>query len=143
MMPNFNDAEITSLYVSEQSSPGVPADAPNAPAGGPFTLTLEMVAGGALEGADYTLTISCSDLTATKPAPSLTPQSPSELNGPGTFGKGTGWASAGQWAVFSGSTQIGPEPASDQGHVYQYTASLYRPNGQVVSLRQSDPFILI
>ena len=44
---NFNDAEISSLYVSEN---GIQDDAPNAPAGGPFNLILEMVAGPALPG---------------------------------------------------------------------------------------------
>jgi hypothetical protein len=29
------------------------------------------------------------------------------------------------------------------GHVYQYTASLFNANGQVASIQQSDPFILL
>ena len=36
-MPNFNDAEITAIYVSHKASMGVQDDAPNAPTSGdPF-----------------------------------------------------------------------------------------------------------
>jgi hypothetical protein len=56
---------------------------------------------------------------------------------------GAGWTSEGNWWVFNASADVGPEPSSGQGHIYQYAAAIYSKNGQVVSLRQSDPFILI
>jgi hypothetical protein len=135
---NFNDAEISSLYVSEN---GIQDDAPNAPAGGPFNVILEMVAGAGLTG-PYTVSVTCSDLTATAPAPAVL--IPTALNGAGNFGSGTGWTGAGPLAnVFSQTVPVGPEPAGEKGHVYQYTASLVTTNGQIVSIKQSDPFVLL
>jgi hypothetical protein len=136
---NFNDAEITSLYVSEN---GIQDDAPNAPAGGTFNVILEMVAGAGLTG-PYTLVTTCSDLSATASAPAvLIPGG--ALNGSGNFGSGAGWTPAPPLAnVFNQSEVVGPEPAPDKGHVYQYTAALYSSNGQIVSIKQSDPFVLV
>ena len=146
-MANFNDAEITSLYVGQQTSPGVQDDAPNAPGGGPFNLTLEMVAGTGLQTEQYTLAITCSDLSATSAAPAGSPLIPPSgpLNGPGNFGEGP-WlqsGTSGQWWTLSVPVLVGPEPVGGQGHVYQYTAALYTKNGQVASVKQSNPFILI
>jgi hypothetical protein len=142
-MPNFNDAQITDLYVSEHAAPGVQDDAPNSPAGGKFNVTLEMVAGTGLLSSDYTLVISCTDVTAAAPAPAtLVPGTP--LNGSGSFGTGTGWSASGPgYSVFSYSLEVGPEPAGDSGHVYQYTAAVHSKNGQVISLMQSDLFLLV
>ena len=139
---NFNDAEITSLYVSVAGSTvDIENDAPNAPAGGPFNVTLEMVAGGGVAGA-YTLAITCSDLTATAPAPAaLIPAG--TLNGPGTFATTPPWTADGTAYVFNQTVPVGPEPAADKGHIYQYTAALFSNNGQVVSIKQSDPFVLV
>jgi hypothetical protein len=81
-MPNINDAEITDIYVSQTKSAGVQDDAPNAPIGGSnspgteFDVTLEMVAGTALDTAQYTLTVSCADLTTTESASDLVPVFP-------------------------------------------------------------------
>jgi hypothetical protein len=135
---NFNDAEITSLYVSEN---GIQDDAPNATSGGPFNVVLEMVAGAGLTG-PYTVSITCSDLSLTAPAPAVL--IPTGLNLSGNFGSGPGWTGAGPLAnVFNQSGPAGPEPAGDKGHVYQYTASLFTSNGQIVSIKQSDPFVLL
>jgi hypothetical protein len=139
---NFNDAQITSLYVGEDGSVAdVQDDAPNAPAAKKFRVTLEMVAGGGVAG-PYELITTCSDLTDTAPAAALTPPAP--LNGPGTFG-------GVEWQVDTG---VGPAdrvfkhtkviaPPKVRGHVYRYTAALRSGNGQIVSIRQSDPFILL
>jgi len=137
---NFNDAEITSLYVSDLGTPiDIENDAPNAPSGGQYNVTLEMVAGPALTGT-YNLAVTCSDLTLTAPAPTV--QIPGgALNGTGTFGA-TPWTSAGLLAnVFNQTVPVGPATVS--GHVYQYTAALWTDNGQIVSIKQSDPFILV
>jgi hypothetical protein len=139
---NFNDAAITSLYVSVAGTPiDIEDDAPNAPAGGKYDVTLEMVAGGGVAG-PYTLTVTCSDLTATASAPGvLKPAGP--LNGAGNFGTPP-WKSAGPLAnVFNETVTVGPEPAADKGHVYQYTAVLHSNNGQIVAIKQSDPFVLL
>src|ERR1700677_5293488 len=102
---NFNDAQITSLYVGEDGSVAdVQDDAPNAPAAKKFRVTLEMVAGGGVAG-PYELITTCSDLTDTAPAAALNPPSP--LNGPGTFG-GVEW---------QGDTGVGP---SDRGFKYTH-----------------------
>lgn len=80
---NFNDAEITSLQVSENGAPvDIQDDAPNAPAGGQFNVVLEMVAGGGVAG-PYTLVTTCSDRTASAPAPAALTPAP-HSTGPGT-----------------------------------------------------------
>lgn len=138
-MTNFNDAKITSLFVSQVASPGIQDDAPNAPGGGPFVVTLEMEAGTGLQTADYTLTVSAADVTAVTAAAALAPPA-GALNGNGAFGTSAGWNSVN---TFSASDQVTPDPATPPGHVYQYTAAVYSKNGQVVSSLQSDLFVLI
>jgi hypothetical protein len=137
-MPNFNDAKITSLYVSE---PGlvkdIEDDAPNAPSGGKYRVTLEMVAGGAVAGT-YDLITTCTDVTDAKSAPAQKPGAP--LNGSGTFATSP-WKLDGAHWVFNESVTL--PPPSVKGHVYQYTAALHNPSGQIVSMRQSEPFILL
>jgi hypothetical protein len=139
---NFNDAQITSLYVGEDGSvAGIQDDAPNSPAGKKFRVTLEMVAGGGVAG-PYELITTCSDVTETAPASALNPVAP--LNGAGTFGSpewktDTGVGPSDQ--VFSHTAVISPPKVP--GHVYRYTAALRSGNGQIVSIRQSDPFILL
>jgi hypothetical protein len=137
-MPNFNDAKITSLYVNE---PGAVKDiednAPNAPGGGKYRVTLEMVAGGGVLGA-YDLITKCTDVTDCTAAPAQNPGAP--LNGPGTF-QGPHWTADGAHYVFNQSVTLGP-PAV-KGHVYRYTAALHNSNGQVVSFKESAPFILL
>jgi hypothetical protein len=139
---NFNDAQITSLYVSEDGSvAGVQDDAPNSPQGKKFRVTLEMVAGGGVAG-PYRVITTCSDLTETAAAPGLNPPAP--FNGPGNFGSpewkaNTGISPADQ--VFNHTAVISPPKVP--GHVYRYTAALRSDNGQIVSIIESDPFILL
>jgi len=142
-MPNFNDAKITSLYVNAVGAAvDIQDDAPNAATpGGPFDVTLEMVAGNGLLTAGYTVTTTCADITATQAAP--TPLVPGgHLNtSTETFGE------AGVVEVGSSLPDVQPVSAgglaATAGHVYQYTASLFNANGQVASIQQSDPFILL
>jgi hypothetical protein len=142
-MPNFNDAKITSLFVNAAGAVSdIPDDAPNAPNGGPFDVTLEMVAGAGLNGA-YTLLTTCTDVTASGAAPaSLTPGG--VLNGAtDTFGSAANWKSPSPlYNTFNHSETVTPA-AGVTGHVYQYTAALFTANGQIVSIKQSDPFILL
>ncbi|WP_300614552.1 hypothetical protein [Trebonia sp.] len=138
-MPNFNDAEITDIFVSQVTTPAVEDDAPNAPNGGPYDVTVEMVAGTGVQTEEYTLLISCADITTMAPAPGLVPTGPAFAN-PGKFGASAGWTPGAQFATFAATATVGP---GTSGNVYQYTASLLSANGQVVSIRQSDLFVLI
>ena len=120
-------------------------DAPNAPTGKKFSVTLEMVAGGALTGQPYELITTCSDVTDTTAAPALNPGAP--LNGAGAFGTAPDWQPDSSVnvspadSVFN-KTVVVPPPAV-KGHVYRSTAALHNVTGQVVSIRQGDPFILL
>ena len=137
-MPSFEDAKITSLYVGEPGSvKDIQDDAPNAPGGGKFRVTLEMVAGGGVLGT-YDLITTCTDLTDATSAPAQKPGAP--LNGSGTFASGP-WKPDGGYWVFNESVTLGPPSAS--GHVYQYTAALRNSNGQIHSMKRSEPFILL
>jgi hypothetical protein len=142
-MTNFNDAKITSLYVSERGAiKDIEDNAPNSPGGGKFRVTLEMVAGGAVAG-QYHLHTTCSDLTETQHAVTLDPPVGSPLNpAPGTASfEHPPWKHDGMHWVFNESVTI--DPPNHKGHVYRYTAALHSDNGQVVSMRESEPFILL
>jgi hypothetical protein len=144
-MPNINDAEITDIYVSQTKSAGVQDDAPNAPIGGSnspgteFDVTLEMVAGTALDTAQYTLTVSCADLTTTESASDLVPVFPPTA--PSTVGASP-WVPQGSFFTYSSNETVNVPAGAGGGQVYQYTASLISANGEVASVKQSDPFVL-
>jgi len=141
---NVNDAKITSLYVSHTGAvKDIQDDAPNAntPAGTKFRVTLEMVAGHAVGGL-YDLRTTCTDLTDVKHVPALDPGAPLNVSG-ALFGPpAPEWVADGPINVFNHSEPISP-PTGQKGHVYRYTASLHSANGEIVSIRQSDPFILL
>ena len=145
-MPNFNDAKITSLYVNgEGSVSDIQDDAPNAPAGGKFDVTLEMVAGEGVLG-NYTLITTCTDLTAAAAAPAaLKPGAPLNVTA-GSF-QNAEWKpvpalpNPAKYWTFNHSVKVGP-PAVP-GHAYRYTAVLHNTNGQIVSVKESEPFILL
>jgi hypothetical protein len=144
-MPNFNDAKITSLYVNGDGAVSdIQDDAPNAPAGGKFDVTLEMVAGEGVLG-DYTVTTTCTDLTASAAAPAaLKPGAP--LNTATGHFQGAEWKKVpgvgptAYW-TFNHSVKVGPPGVA--GHAYRYTAVLHNTNGQIVSVKESEPFILL
>lgn len=137
-MTNFNDAEITSLYVSAASAPGIQDDAPNVPGGGNFDVTLEMVAGGALTG-PYTVITTCSNVSDTAPDAALNPGAP--LNGPANFAVAP-WTGGPTTYVFNQTVPITLAVGAGGGKVYQYTAALLSSNGQIVSTVQSELFTL-
>ncbi len=137
-MTNFNDAKITSLYVSEPGAiHDIEDDAPNAPRGGPFRITLEMVAGEAVAG-DYELLTTCTDLTDCVIVPTLKPAAP--LNGAASF-QTAPWKHDGLHWVFNESVTV--DAPKDAGHVYRLTAALRNKNRQVVSSKQSETFVLV
>ena len=143
-MPNINDAEITDIYVSQTKSAGVQDDAPNAPIGGgtthgtQFDVTLEMVAGSALDTEGYTLSVSCTDVTTTANAAGLVPTFPPS---PSTVGASP-WVPQGSFLTYSNNQTVNIPGGAGSGQVYQYTASLITANGEVASIKQSDPFVL-
>jgi hypothetical protein len=143
-MPNINDAEITDIYVSQTNSAGVQDDAPNAPIGGStiagtdFDVTLEMVAGSTLASEGYTLTVSCTDLTTTANAPGLVPAFPP----PAATVSAPAWTPKGSYFTYSNNVTVPVPSGAGNGQVYQYTASLIFANGEVASIKRSDPFIL-
>jgi hypothetical protein len=139
-MPNFNDAEITSLYVSEPGSvKDIQDPAPNAPSGGKYRVALEMVAGDGVLGT-YELITTCTDVTDTSSAPAQNPGAP--LNGSGTF-QSAPWKKDGTHWVFNESVTLPHPPGAGKGHIYKYSAAVHNSNGQIVSLKESEPFILL
>jgi hypothetical protein len=141
-MTNYNDASITAIFVSQTGSPSVQDDAPNSPnPSGQFDVTLEMVAGNGLASGDYTVSITCADLSAVTQAPASL--IPGTLNGAGEFGSAT-WTHVGNYWTFERTQAVnGTAPRGGGGHVYQYTVTLVSKNGDVVSIKQSDPFVLV
>ena len=141
-MTNYNDGAITAIFVSQTASPAVEDGAPNSPAAsGPYDVTVEMVAGNGLASGDYTLGITCADLSAVASAPaSLIPGNITAVTQIGP----TAWTKVGNYWTFSQTQEVNTAaPKGGGGHVYQYTASLVSKNGDVVSIKQSDPFVLV
>ena len=89
----------------------------------------------------YNVTITCADLSAVTPAPASL--IPGALNGAGEFGSAA-WTHVGNYWTFQKTQAVnGSGPRGGGGHVYQYTVTLVSKNGDVVSIKQSDPFILV
>ena len=99
-----------------------------------------MVAGGGLGTGAYTLFLTCSNVSDTVPAlAALVPGAP--LNGPHNFGRAWVLSAPGLW-TFDQRATLKFLPAAGN-KVYQYTAALVSANNQVVSIKQSDLFILV
>src|SRR5262249_8883276 len=95
-------------------------------------------------GAPYTLTITAMDLTDVVPATDLNPA----LTTGQYFDGPTGWKPNGPDFEYSATFPITvPVTATGArkyaGHVLQYVASLVNHNGQIVSILESDPFVLV
>jgi hypothetical protein len=140
---NANDATLTELATAQNGSM-VPDNAPNAPAGGNFSLVLEAVAGSALgsSGAPYTLTISAIDLTAVSQ-----PWPPQTLHQ--AFDAADGWQLSGigpdyQYTqTFPVAVPGGGPGGPLAGHTLQFVASLVSQGAQIASIIQSNPFVLV
>ena len=138
---NDNDAYLTKLATA-QSGSTIEDNAPNANNPATFDLVVEAVAGHAVGGsfAPYTLTITAMDLTAVAPAPALNPAVPAQtFDGPG----GPIWKANGTDFVSTQKFPITVPAGVFTGHTLQYTASLVTTNHQIVSIIQSDPFVLV
>jgi hypothetical protein len=142
---NDNDAQLTDL-ITAQSGSRVENTAPNAPGHPGFDLVIEGVAGSAVgnTGAPYTLTVSAMDLTAVAPA-DLVPVLPAQF-----FNSATGWKASGSEFEYSQKFKVtipltaGPGSSRKYvGHTIQYVASLVNQNAQIVSIIESEPFVLV
>ena len=139
---NANDAALTGLATAQTGSM-VQDHAPNAPASGSFDLILEAVAGSALgsSGAPYTLTVSAIDLTTvTQPWP------PQILHQ--AFAPASGWQLSGTGPYYECSQTIpttvpGGPGGPLAGHTLQFVASLISQGALIVTIRHSDPFVLV
>jgi hypothetical protein len=139
---NANDAALTGLATAQTGSM-VKDDAPNAPASGGFDLIIAAVAGSALgsSGAPYTLTVSAIDLTAvTQPWP------PQILHQ--AFDAASGWKRSGTGPDYVctqtiSNTVPGGPGGPLAGHTLQFVASLISQGALIVTIRQSDPFVLV
>jgi hypothetical protein len=139
---NANDATLTGLATAQTGSM-VHDDAPNAPAGSSFDLILGAVAGSALgsSGALYTLTISAIDLTTVSQ-----PWPPQILHQ--AFDTASGWKLSGTGPDYECTQTIshtvpGAPGGPLAGHTLQLVASLISQGAQIVTIRQSEPFVLV
>jgi hypothetical protein len=144
-MPNFNDARISRIYVT-QTGVDVQDDSPNAaPPGAPaanFDLHLEMEAGGGVAG-KYTLFTIAYDVTTGNNEPLLDPPVAGRLNGPNEdFAVDPPWKLTGNDRHFEEKETIAV-PATAKNHIFYYTVALVSDNAQIVDVAQSDHFILL
>jgi len=143
---NANDAQLT-LLTTAYSNSTIENTAPNAPDQPGFDLVIEAVAGNVAggSGAPYTLTVSAMDLTTVQSAPALVPSIP-----PQYFNVATGWKPNGpdyeyrhKFSVTIPLTGGAGSPRQYVGHTLQYVASLVNANGQIASIIESAPFVLV
>jgi hypothetical protein len=143
---NANDARLSQLFVAANNS-RVQDDSPNESggvAGNNYDLLLRGEAGGVLgdSGASYTLSITAYDVTAGAAEPDLDPfASPQNENfnnaAPGN------WQASGADFVKDEKYDITVGAGVTRGHVFRYTAALIATNNEVVSIIESDPFVLV
>ena len=89
-------------------------------------------------GYGYFFSVSCTDVTTTANAAGLVPTFPPS---PSTVGA-TPWVPQGSFLTYSNNQTVNIPGGAGSGQVYQYTASLITANGEVASIKQSDPFVL-
>jgi hypothetical protein len=139
---NANDAALTEM-ITAQAGSRVEDHAPNAPAHASFDLVIEGIAGAAIGGgaAPYKLRISVLDLTTvTQPWADIVLSA--------AFDPASHWTLSGGGPDYE-YTQVFSVPVPSgaggplSGHVLQYTASLVTTGAQIVSIVQSDPFVLV
>ena len=139
---NANDATLTELTAA-QSGSMVADTAPNAPANATFDLVLRAAAGSALgsSGAPYALTISAIDLTTVSQ-----PWPPRILHQ--AFDAASGWKLSGTGPDYECTQTIpttvpGGPGGPLAGHTLQFVATLLSHGAQIVTIRHSNPFVLI
>jgi hypothetical protein len=145
---NDNDAMLTGLKTAESGST-VENNAPNATNPGNFQLVLEGAAGNAVgnSGQPYTLSITAIDLTTVTPAAIAVTGNPLSQSF-STSGAGAVWVKNGTDFTTNQTFNIsvpggGGSGAPLTGHTLQYVATLVSQNDQIVSVIQSEPFVLV
>jgi hypothetical protein len=141
---NANDARIARVYTT-QTNQDITDESPNAgnPPKADFGLTIEAEAGTSIgnSGASYTLCIIAYDVTAGNNEPAMNPFGPTGCTTQNFTVPGT-WRQEGDDFSTDQSFTINVPP-NVQNHVFYYTASLVSTNHEIVSIRQSDPFVLV
>jgi hypothetical protein len=141
---NANDARMTQLFVSVDDSQ-TQDDSPNETggvAGATYDLHLRAEAGSAIgdSSANYTLTITAFNVSKGVAEPLLNPVgSPFKEE----FDKDDNWLPVGVDFVKEEKYDITIDKAVPRGDVYQYTAQLVADNFEVISIIQSDLFVLV
>jgi hypothetical protein len=141
---NANDARFSQLFVAGNNSK-VEDNTPNESggvAGNDFDLLLKAEAGGVIgdSGAAYNLFITAYDVTAGTAEPDLNPfAAPNAEN----FNNANNWLASGADFVKEQKYDINIGAGVTRGHVFQYTATLIANNFEVVSILQSNLFILV
>lgn len=141
-MANFNDGEITRLFVSSVDAPVIEDDQPNSPTNGNFYVNIEMIAGGALASQAYTVNWGCNDITAGGPATPGVFLTGVPVPTSGTVSTASNWTNGGSYWTFDFQGLVSLANGGGSGHIYQYSATLTTANGQVASQAVSDPFLL-
>jgi hypothetical protein len=144
-VPQANDAELTELY-SAATGLDVEDEEPNigglgSPPVTNFDLHLEAVAGSVVGSseANYMLTITCIDDMLAAPNAKMSPGILTQQ-----FNAAHGWQPGGAAGNFV-KDQVFPItiPPDAKGHVFHYIATLVSDNGDIVSFRESNRFILV
>jgi hypothetical protein len=141
---NANDARMTQLFTAVDGS-STQDDSPNETggvAGNTYDLLLRAEAGSAIgdSAANYTLTITAFNVSKGVAEPLLNPVgSPFKEE----FDSADNWKPVGVDFVKEEKYDINIAAAVPRGDVYQYTAQLVADNFEVISIIQSDLFVLV
>jgi hypothetical protein len=141
---NANDARMTQLFTAVDGS-ATQDDSPNETggvAGNTYDLRMNAEAGSAIgdSSANYTLTITAFNVSKGVAEPLLNPVgSPFKEE----FDTGDNWQPSGVDFVKQEKYDITIDPLVPRGDVYQYTAQLVADNFEVVSIIQSNLFVLV
>jgi hypothetical protein len=143
---NANDARFSQLFVAANGSK-VEDNSPNesgGTAGDVFDLLLKAEAGGVIgdSGATYKLFITAFDLTAGTAELTLNPFAAPQDESFNNVAPGN-WQPSGDDYVKEETYDITIDPGVIRGHVYQYTATLIANNHEIVSIIQSNLFVLV
>ncbi len=143
---NANDARFSQLFVAANNS-RVQDDSPNesgGQAGNDYDLLLKAEAGGVIgdSGAAYKLFITAYDVTAGTAEPGLNPFAAPNNENFNNVAPGN-WQPSGDDFVKEEKYDIAIPGTVTRGHVFQYTATLIANNFEIVSIIQSDLFVLV
>jgi hypothetical protein len=142
---NANDARLTQLFVAVDNSQ-TQDDSPNETggvAGNTYDLLLRAEAGSAIgdSGGDYTLAITAFNVSKGVAEPGLNPFANPQAEEFKNTAPGN-WAPVGVDFIKQEAYNITLPGNLPRGDVFQYTAQLIAVNREVISIMQSDLFVL-